>query len=219
MLLISVCYLYKKQPVHRSNQSIRFQTLHHGQDQRAVQGCQGQDCRPSQGWNGLQNHRQAADETVTTVGVIIRKWKKHKITVNLPRTGAPCKISPRGVSMIMRTVRNQPRTTRDDLVNDLKAAGTGKQLVTHYVVKDWNPAALQGPPAQESTCTGPSEVCQWFRGELGESVVFRWDQNPALWHQLNSLCLEEEECCLWPQEHHPHRQTWSKHYALEVFFC
>ncbi len=26
--------------------------------------------------------------------------------------------------MIMRTVRNQPRTTRKDLVNDLKAAGT-----------------------------------------------------------------------------------------------
>ncbi len=31
-------------------------------------------------------------EKLTTVGVIIRKWKKHKITVNLPRTGAPCKI-------------------------------------------------------------------------------------------------------------------------------
>ncbi|KAL0200450.1 hypothetical protein M9458_003637, partial [Cirrhinus mrigala] len=26
--------------------------------------------------------------------------------------------------MIMRTVKNQPRTTREDLVNDLKAAGT-----------------------------------------------------------------------------------------------
>ncbi len=60
----------------------------------------------------------------TTVGAIIRKWKKHKITVNLPRTGAPCKISPRGVSVITRTVRNQPRTTREDLANDLKAAGT-----------------------------------------------------------------------------------------------
>ncbi len=78
----------------------------------------------------------------------------------------------------------------------------------------------QGPPAQESTCTGPSEVCQWFRGELGESVVVRWDQNRALWHQLNSPCLEDEECSLWPQEHHPHRQTWRwKHYAFGVFFC
>ncbi len=63
-------------------------------------------------------------EKVTTVGAIIRKWKKHKITVNLPRSGAPCKISPRGVSMIMRTVRNEPRTTQEVLVNDLKAAGT-----------------------------------------------------------------------------------------------
>ncbi len=63
----------------------------------------------------------------------------------------------------------------------------------------------QGPLAQESTCTSPSEVCKWFRGELGESVMVRWAQNPALWHQFNSPCLQEEECCLWPQEHHPHR--------------
>ncbi len=30
------------------------------------------------------------------------------MTVNLPRTGAPCKISPRGVSMILRRVSDQP---------------------------------------------------------------------------------------------------------------
>ncbi len=32
-------------------------------------------------------------EKVTTDGAIIRKWKKHKITVNLPQSRAPCKIS------------------------------------------------------------------------------------------------------------------------------
>ncbi len=63
-------------------------------------------------------------EKATTVGAIIRKWKKFKMTVNLPRTGAPWKIPPRGVSMILRKVRDQPRTTREDLVNDLKRAGT-----------------------------------------------------------------------------------------------
>ncbi len=73
---------------------------------------------------GYKTIAKQLGEKVTTVGAIIRKWKKHKITVNLPRTGAPCNISPRGVSMIMRTVKNQPRTTREDLVNDLNAAGT-----------------------------------------------------------------------------------------------
>ncbi|KAK6307934.1 hypothetical protein J4Q44_G00212050 [Coregonus suidteri] len=34
------------------------------------------------------------------------------------------RFSPRGASMIMRKVRDQPRTTRQDLVNDLKRAGT-----------------------------------------------------------------------------------------------
>ncbi len=46
-------------------------------------------------------------EKATTVSVIIRKWKKFKMTVNLPRTMPPCKISPRRVSMILRKVRDQ----------------------------------------------------------------------------------------------------------------
>ncbi len=80
-------------------------------------------------------------EKATTVGTIIRKWKKFKVTVNLPQTGAPCKISPRGVSMILRKVRNQPKTTWEDLVNDLKRAGTTVSTVTisntlhHHVLK------------------------------------------------------------------------------------
>ncbi|KAJ8335496.1 hypothetical protein SKAU_G00388380 [Synaphobranchus kaupii] len=41
-------------------------------------------------------------EKATTVGAIIRKWKKFKATVNLPQSGPPCKISPRGASMIIR---------------------------------------------------------------------------------------------------------------------
>ncbi|KAK3546339.1 hypothetical protein QTP70_025748 [Hemibagrus guttatus] len=60
----------------------------------------------------------------STVGAIIKKWKTYKTTDNLPRSGAPCKISPRGVKMITRTVSKNPRTTRGDLVNDLQRAGT-----------------------------------------------------------------------------------------------
>ncbi|KAK3506427.1 hypothetical protein QTP70_000276 [Hemibagrus guttatus] len=60
----------------------------------------------------------------STVGAIIRKWKTYKTTDNLPPSGAPHKISPRGVKMITRTVSKNPRTTRGDLVNDLQRAGT-----------------------------------------------------------------------------------------------
>ncbi|XP_073690597.1 uncharacterized protein [Garra rufa] len=79
---------------------------------------------------GYRTIGKQLSEKATTVGAIIRKWKKFKITVNFPRTGAPCKISPRGVSMIMRKVRDQPRTTREDLINYLKRAGTTVSTVT-----------------------------------------------------------------------------------------
>ncbi len=60
----------------------------------------------------------------STVGAIIRKWKTYKTTDNLPRSGAPRKISPRGIKMITRTVSKNPKTTRGVLVNDLQRAGT-----------------------------------------------------------------------------------------------
>ncbi len=53
---------------------------------------------------------------------IIRKWKKHKITVNLPRIGAPCKISPRGVSMIMRSWERRG-ITKKAIGNTLRCEG------------------------------------------------------------------------------------------------
>ncbi len=39
---------------------------------------------------GYRTIAKQLGEKASTVGVIIRKWKKFKMTVNLPRTGAPC---------------------------------------------------------------------------------------------------------------------------------
>ena len=70
---------------------------------------------------GYKKISKQLGEKFKTVGAIIRKWKKHKVTANLPQSGAPCKISPRGISMMMRKVRDQPSTTQEEPVNDPKA--------------------------------------------------------------------------------------------------
>ena len=70
---------------------------------------------------GYKKISKKLGEKLTIVGAIIRKWKKHKVTANLPRSGVPRKISPRGM---MRKVRDQPSTTQEELVNDLKEVGT-----------------------------------------------------------------------------------------------
>lgn len=60
----------------------------------------------------------------STVRAIIRIWKTYKNTDNLPRSGAPRKISSHRVKMITRMVSKNPKTTWGNLVNDLQRAGT-----------------------------------------------------------------------------------------------
>ncbi len=118
MLLISACYLYKR---HLSTEAInqsdsKLSTM--AETKELSKDVRDKIVDLHKAGMGYKTIAKQLAEKVTTVGAIIQKWKKHKITVNLPQTGAPCKISPRGVSVIMRTVRNQPRTTREDLVNN-----------------------------------------------------------------------------------------------------
>ncbi len=107
MLLISACYLYKR---HLSTEAInqsdsKLSTM--AKTKELSKDVRDKIVDLHKAGMGYKTIAKQLSEKVTTV-----------------RTGAPCKISPREVSMIMRTVRNQPRTTREDLVNYLKAAGT-----------------------------------------------------------------------------------------------
>ncbi len=151
------------------------------------------------------------------------------MTVNLPRTGALCKISPRGVSMIVWKVRDQPKTTREDLVNDLKRAGTTVSTVTiSNTTTLWIKILqrAQGPPAQASTCPGPSEVCQrpsgWSRGGMGEGHVVRWDQkyNFLVKTPLAVFGGRRRMSTIPRTPYHSNREAWEwKHHALGVLFC
>ncbi len=70
----------------------------------------------------------------STVGAIIRKWKTYKTTDNLPRSGAPRKISPRGVKMITRTVSKNPRTTRGGGPRNCQQRVYNKVLRWNFVI-------------------------------------------------------------------------------------
>ncbi len=156
-------------------------------------------------------------EKVTTVGAIIRKCKKHNITVNLPRTGAPCNTSHSRVSMIMRTVRNQPRTTWEDLVNDLKAAGT---IVTKKTIGN----TLR---RERLKSCSTRKVPRLKKAHVQARLKFANDSEEnwvkVLWSDETKIQLFgiNSTRCVWRKrnaEHHPHCQTrrW-KHYAWGVF--
>ncbi len=105
MLLISACYLYKR---HLSTEVInqsesKLSTI--SKSKELSKDVRDKIVDLHKAAMGYKTIAKQLGEKVTTVGAIIHKWKKLKITVNLPRTGAPCKISPRWVSMIMRMVR------------------------------------------------------------------------------------------------------------------
>ncbi len=91
-----------------------------------------------------------------TVGAIFINGRNHKINVNLPSVWGSMQDLPSWSFNDHENVRNQLRTTREDLVNDLKAAGT---IVTKKTIcnslRSWKTEILQhpqGPLAQESTC-------------------------------------------------------------------
>ncbi|KAI4872382.1 hypothetical protein NFI96_033651 [Prochilodus magdalenae] len=115
------------------------------------------------------------------------------MTVHLPRTGAP-RISPGGVSVILRKVRNQPRTTREELVNDLKRAGTTVSKHTSRPVLSLPHDHLDDP--EESW-----EKALWSDG-LNSTLCF-WRTKNGEYHP-----------------YHPYCEAWGwKHHAVGVFFC
>lgn len=80
---------------------------------------------------GYKSISRKLDEKLMTAAVT-ENWKKCKITISRPWSGAPCEILPHGVRMIMRKVVDQPKTTRTDGLiscNNYKVAVTQRPIV------------------------------------------------------------------------------------------
>ncbi|XP_073438888.1 POZ-, AT hook-, and zinc finger-containing protein 1 isoform X2 [Dendrobates tinctorius] len=111
----------------------------------------------------------------STVGAIIRKWKTYKTTDNLPRSGAPRKISPCGVKMITRTTCNASFATRDRLRSHLACHEDkvpcqvcGKYLRAAYMA-DHLKKHSEGPSNFCTICNREGEKCQHGEQESSDS--------------------------------------------------
>uniref|UniRef100_A0AAY5JXY5 Transposase Tc1-like domain-containing protein n=1 Tax=Esox lucius TaxID=8010 RepID=A0AAY5JXY5_ESOLU len=133
-------------------------------------------------------------EKATTVGSIIRKWKKFKMTVSLPRSGAPCKISPRGASMIMRRVRYQRRTTGQDLVNDLGTT-VSKKTISNTLCRH----GLKSCNAHKVPLLKPAHVqaCLKFANDHLDDLEEEWEK--LMWSDETKIELFglNSTRCVW----------------------
>ena len=164
---------------------------------------------------GYKKISKQLGEKLTTVGAIIRKWKKHKFfTANLPRSGAPRKISPRGISMMMRKVRDQPSTTQEELVNDLKAVGT--TVMKRTISNTLHCEGLKSCCVRKVPLLKKAHVQAHLKSvkEHLEDPEEAWEK--VMWSDENKI--EPFGINSNPQEHHPHCEAWRwKPYTLGVF--
>ncbi|KAI4904083.1 hypothetical protein NFI96_031504 [Prochilodus magdalenae] len=95
---------------------------------------------------------------ISCVGVCIWKKKKSGKKKDLPRSGAPRKISSRGIKMILRMVSTNPRTARRNLMNDLQRAGTKvtkAPLSNTHAERDSHPAGPGVSPCLDQYMSRP----------------------------------------------------------------
>jgi len=101
----------------------------------------------------------------------------------------------------MRTEKNQPRTTREDLVNDFKAAGTivTKKTIGNTLRREWlKSCSTRKVPSLKKAHV---QARLKFSNDSEENwVKVLWsDETKIQLFGINSThCLVEEESCLWP---------------------
>ncbi len=146
---VSACYLYKR-PVHRSNQSIRFQTPPPWPRPKSCPRMSGQDCRPTQGWNGLQDHHQAAWREGDNSWCNYSQMEETQNNCQSPSVWGSMEDL---TSWSFNDHENGEESAQNYMGGSCQWSqgrwdqkSPRKQLVTHYAMKDWNPAAPARSP-------------------------------------------------------------------------
>ncbi len=145
-------------------------------------------------WNGYKTISKVFGLHKSTVRQIVYNWRKFKITVALPRSGQPTKITPKARCVIVCEAAMDPRVTS----NQLKAILTLPNVNIHEstIRKRLSNHRVNGKVARRKPLLSKNNIaaCLQFakdhldktRGLLDKLCVDGWDQNIIF--GLNEKC-------------------------------
>lgn len=74
--------------------------------------------------NGYKKIAKTLELPLSTVKTVVKNWLVHKITVALPRSGRPSKLTRRGKSKLFREATSISSATLEDLKASVSSTGT-----------------------------------------------------------------------------------------------
>ncbi|CAJ0967802.1 unnamed protein product [Ranitomeya imitator] len=155
----------------------------------------------------------------STVRAIIRKWKTYKTTDNLPRSGAPRKIPPRGVRMITRTRRSGAASQR---LSGSATLRTERQSGAHSsdVIA---PSALRRRRAEDAAAAGAAGTRRGYIGGLSAAFQNAVDKPLMLmspgWKKLSCRSGPDGKDVISERFLQKQRQRSAQHYDHPRFYA
>lgn len=159
---------------------------------------------------------------------ICKNPEKNKLYYNrllnqsiIDQSWAPCKILTHGMRMIMRKIVDQPKTTLQELVNDLKAVGTivkkntaGKTLSTNLTTSATSPCSRLH--MYRTVCQWTSK---WFSKALGGKCCGQKKPKCSSLASTQPTMFARREILSITQRAplRPLKPRW-KHHALRLYF-
>ena len=173
---------------------------------------------------GYQKISKQLGEKFTTVGAIIRKWKKNKSPPISLGLGLHARSRLMGYEWWWERSGDQPSTTQDELVNDLKAVGTTvtKRTISNTLHREGLKSCCKRkvPLLKKAHVQAHLKFAKEHLDDPEEAwgKVMWSDETKIELFGINSTRRVWRKCWVQPQEHHPHCEAWRwKPYALGVF--